>query len=65
MYTPIADQCGMDSFTYRAVDQSGALSGTGNVTVNLICTNDAPTVSGSTYFMTGNIDSNSGLILTG
>lgn len=35
----------MDSFTYQITDQSGALSGTGNVTVNLICTNDAPTLS--------------------
>lgn len=55
----------MDSFTYQTVDQSGALSGTGNVSVNLICTNDNPTATGSSYSMTGNVDTNSGYILTG
>ncbi len=55
----------MDTVTYQAEDQSGALSGTGNITINMICTNDAPTASGSSYTTTGNIITSSGHILAG
>lgn len=65
VYVPVSDTCGMDTITYQAQDQSGALSGTGNVTIQLICTNDAPTVSGSTYTATGNIITSSGHTLAG
>ncbi|MBP9779339.1 tandem-95 repeat protein [Candidatus Gracilibacteria bacterium] len=65
IYTPIQDTCGLDTFTYQIADQSGATSGSGNVAVDLQCTNDAPTVSDSNYTMTGNVLTQSGLYLSG
>jgi large repetitive protein len=65
IYTPNLNFCGMDSVTYNIVDQSGATSGTGNIAITLVCTNDAPIASGSSYTITGNIATNSGYTLTG
>ena len=39
-YTPAADYCGADSFTYVASD--GALTGTASVDVTVTCVNDPP-----------------------
>ena len=50
-YTPNANWCGSDSFTYRAYDGSNTSTGVAIVNVNIICVNDAPVAvndSGST-----------------
>lgn len=39
-YTPSADFCGTDNFTYTVSD--GSLTDTGSVTVNVTCVNDGP-----------------------
>jgi hypothetical protein len=64
-YTPVADYCGTDMFSYSVQDLSGSLSNTGIVTMTVTCMNDAPTASGSAYNVTGNIATDSGHILTG
>ncbi len=51
-YTPIADVCGTDIFTYTIQDQSGTISSPGNVSVTLNCTNDAPLAIGSSFTTT-------------
>lgn len=43
-YTPTADSCGTDTFTYRVRDASSAISSTAFVNITLTCTNDAPIV---------------------
>ena len=49
-YTPDLAYMGVDTFTYVAIDQSGAISNTGTVTVNVAPgMNLAPTVSSSGY----------------
>lgn len=40
-YTPVADFCGADSFTYTVEDATG-LTATGTVEVAVLCVNDAP-----------------------
>jgi VCBS repeat-containing protein len=40
-YTPAADYCGADSFTYTASDGNGG-SDTANVSITVTCVNDAP-----------------------
>jgi parallel beta-helix repeat protein/VCBS repeat-containing protein len=65
LYAPLANMCGTDTFAYQTVDQSGAISIAANVTVNLICINDAPTATGSSFTTTGNVLSNSGITLSG
>lgn len=47
-YTPAAGFVGDDSFTYRAVDESGAVSDAGTVTVAVTNTNPTATVTGVT-----------------
>lgn len=37
LYTPDADFCGTDSFTYTVIDSSGEHSDTATVTVNVVC----------------------------
>jgi parallel beta-helix repeat protein/VCBS repeat-containing protein len=64
IYTPIQNTCWLDTFTYQIADQSWATSWTGNVAVDLQCTNDAPTISDSNYTMTGNVLTQSGLYLS-
>jgi large repetitive protein len=43
VYTPIANYCGIDTFSYSVQDLSGSLSNTGIVTMTVTCVNDAPT----------------------
>ena len=64
-YTPNADYCGADTFEYTTIDQSGATSNVGSVSMTVTCGNDAPTATGGTYIAVGNIDTNSGNVLTG
>lgn len=64
-YTPIQDYCGTDTFSYSIQDLSGSLSNTGIVTMTVTCMNDAPTASGSSYNVTGNIATDSGYVLSG
>jgi large repetitive protein len=64
-YTPVANFCGIDTFSYSVSDLSGSLSNTGIVTMTVTCVNDAPTSTGSTYNVTGNIATDSGHVLTG
>ncbi|HEX6164790.1 MAG TPA: Ig-like domain-containing protein [Vicinamibacterales bacterium] len=45
-YTPNADECGTDSFTYSVSD--GGLSGTATVNVTIACINDAPSADDDT-----------------
>ncbi len=57
-YTPDANYCGTDSFTYQAVDTFGSLTSntaTGNITVT--CTNDAPVANNDLMTATGTEDS--------
>ena len=42
-YTPVANYCGSDSFTYKAQDVHGAQSSPAQVTITVTCLNDAPT----------------------
>lgn len=44
-YTPTALYSGPDSFTYRIVDDTGLLSNTGIVTLNVVSTNSPPTAN--------------------
>lgn len=46
-YTPDADFCGQDSFTYTISDGNGG-SDTATVTVNVACVNDAPVANDDT-----------------
>ncbi len=64
-YTPNANYCGSDSISYQIQDQSGTLSNIGTITIDVTCVNDAPTVTDSSYMVTGNITTNSGHILAG
>jgi hypothetical protein len=49
-YTPNALYIGTDTFTYVTIDQSGAISNTGTVTINVAPgTNLAPSVSSGSY----------------
>ncbi len=41
-YTPEADFCGQDTFTYQAQDNGGANSNVATVTVDVDCVNDEP-----------------------
>ena len=66
LYTPTANYCGSDTFSYRAIDPSSALSNIVSVSVSVTCANDTPTVPATLSFsITGNTLSNSGYILTG
>jgi large repetitive protein len=47
-YTPNPNFCGTDSFTYTATD-SGGLSDTATVTINVACINDAPVANPDSY----------------
>ncbi len=48
-YTPVADFNGVDTFTYRARDPSGALSNLATVTINIAPINDAPVARDDAY----------------
>jgi hypothetical protein len=51
-YTPSALYVGTDSFTYISIDQSGAISNTGTVNINVAPgMNLAPTVSSGIYML--------------
>lgn len=43
-YTPTANYCGSDTFTYRIHDAISTVSNTAFVSLTIGCTNDAPTV---------------------
>src|SRR5207249_3348130 len=48
-YTPAANYCGSDSFTYRGTDNgTPPSSGTGTVTMSVTCLPDPPSCSGAT-----------------
>ncbi|MGE0375219.1 MAG: Ig-like domain-containing protein, partial [Planctomycetaceae bacterium] len=51
-YRPQAHFNGTDSFTYRAVDSSGAPSDPTTVTIEVIAVNDAPVAADDAYFIT-------------
>lgn len=48
-YTSNLSFSGTDSFQYSILDQSGGLSATGTINLNIIRFNNPPTVSGSGY----------------
>lgn len=56
-YTPVANYCGKDSFTYTATDTSG--SDQGVVHLDIACVNDLPITVGSL----GNVSANAGTLL--
>jgi hypothetical protein len=62
-YTPNLGFSGTEVFSYRMIDQSGALSNTGTVTVGVTIFNTAPTVISAGY--TTNEDITLGDTLTG
>lgn len=43
-YTPNANYCGTDTWTYRVHDAITTVSNAASVTITITCTNDAPTV---------------------
>lgn len=43
-YTPTADYCGTDTFTYRVHDAISTISSTAFVSITLSCSSDAPIV---------------------
>ena len=45
-YTPNANTCGTDSYTYQAYDGVFTSTGTATVSVTITCLNDAPTSTG-------------------
>ncbi|MCE7980699.1 MAG: tandem-95 repeat protein [Caldilinea sp. CFX5] len=47
-YTPTADYCGSDTFTYRAQDGYGSTT-TADVSLTVICINDAPVAQADQY----------------
>jgi hypothetical protein len=56
-YTPDADFCGTDSFTYRAKDSFGPLaSNTATGTITVTCVNDAPVANSDIQTSTGTED---------
>jgi len=59
-YTPVADFCGTDTFTYRAQDSGGLKSAVTTVTVTVTCVNDKPKANTDTA--TVNEDSTSNVI---
>lgn len=54
-YTPAANFSGVDTFTYRAVDSSGAQSAPGTVTITLSGTPDAPSGVADSYKVLRNV----------
>ncbi len=48
-YTPVSDFVGSDSFLYSIVDQDGAVSNTGSVTILVTSPNTPPTLSSSGF----------------
>lgn len=64
-YTPNADYCGADTFEYTTIDQSGATSNVGSVSMTVTCGNDVPTANNTSYVATGNVITNTGNILIG
>lgn len=63
-YTPIANYCGTDAIVYQIIDLSGSVSNGGTMNIDVTCTNDTPTLTGSSYSVLGNIPTSSGNILT-
>ena len=48
-YTPNFGYSGTEILSYRTIDQSGAISNTGTITINVTIANTAPTVVGTGY----------------
>lgn len=68
MFTPTANLCTASptTFTYQARDTASALSAVTVVTISsIVCVNDIPTSSSTSYSMTGNVVINPGTVLSG
>jgi large repetitive protein len=62
IYIPNTNYCGSDVLSYTTKDQNNAISNTGTITINIPCSNSAPTANPDTISSGINEDSVSNLI---